>query len=156
MNSNRIYMHKALSVLAIVTVLFGIYLLAKARSLTGSALADHDEGKQDEEKQNKRLAKLDPSCSSVSGTVLDVEGQFVAVQEADSPCTISLAYVKGSLPTVLAPGKTVIMRGEFNKGLFNTDNVTITGGTPWTALDTPPQPVGMIDHIIFFIAYGLL
>ena len=128
MNSNRIYMHKALSVLAIVAALFGIYVLAKPQSLTGSALADRDE-----KKRTERLAKLDLPCSSVSGTVLDVTGQIVAVQEADSPCTISLVYVNGDLPTGLAPGKTVIMSGEFKKGLFITDNITITGVTPGTA-----------------------
>lgn len=144
-------MHKALSVLAIVTVLFGIYVLAKVQSLTGSALADHDE-----KKQNERLAKLDPPCRSVSGTVLNVTGQFFAVQGAESPCTISLVYVNGDLPTGLAPGRTVIMYGELKEGLFNADNITITGGTPCTAPDTPSQPLGLIDQMIFFMAYRLL
>ena len=63
--------------------------------------------------------------------VLNVKGQFVPVQEADS-LTISFAYVNGNLPTGLAPGKTVIMRGELTEGLFNVDNITITGGTPCT------------------------
>jgi cytochrome c-type biogenesis protein CcmE len=151
MKSNRIYMHKALPLLSIVIVLFSIYVLAEWQNLTGLTLADNDE-----KRQNGRLATLDPPCRSVSGTVLNVTGQFVTVQGADSPCTISLLYVKGDLPAGLVPGKTVIMRGEFNKGLFNTDNVTITGGTPWTVLETPPQPVGLIDHMIFFIAYWLL
>ncbi len=38
-------MHKALCVLAIATVLFGIYVLAKVQSLTDSALADHNNKK---------------------------------------------------------------------------------------------------------------
>lgn len=151
MNSNQTYMRKPVFVLAIAIFLFGIYVLAKAQSLTGSALADHDE-----EKQNEHLAKLDPSCSSVSGTVLDVTGQFVAVQESDTPCTISFAYVIENLPTGLAPGRTVIMYGEFKEGLFNVDNITITGGTPCTAPDTPSQPLGLIDHMIYFMAYRLL
>jgi hypothetical protein len=83
-------MFKTLCVLPIVAVLFGIYVLAKPQSLTDSALTDRDE-----KKQSERLAKLDPPCSSVNGTVLDVTGQIVAVQEADSPCTISLIYVNG-------------------------------------------------------------
>jgi hypothetical protein len=149
MNSDRFYMHKALSVLAIVTVLLGIYVLVEVQSLTGSALAGHDE-----EKENGNLAKLDPSCSSVSGMVLNVEGQFVPVQEADS--TISFAYVNGNLSTGLAPGKTVIMRGELTEGPFNVDNITITVGTPCTSPDTPSQPLGLIDQMIFFMAYRLL
>jgi len=151
MNSNRIYMLKTLCTLAIVAALFGIYVLAKPQGLTGSALADRD-GK----KRTERLAKLDLPCSSVSGTVLDVKGQFIVVQGADSPCTISLVYVNGDLPTGLAPGKTVIMSGEFKKGLFVTDNITITGGTPGTAPDTSSQPLGLIDRVIFFITYWLL
>ncbi len=143
-------MHKALSVLAIVTVLFGIYVLAKVQSLTGSALADRD-GK----KQNERLAKLDPPCRSVSGTVLNVTGQFFAVQAAEGPRTISLVYANGDLPAGLAPGKTVIMSGEFKKGLFVMDNITITGVTPGTAPDTSPQPLGLVDRVIFFITYWL-
>jgi cytochrome c-type biogenesis protein CcmE len=151
MKSSRIYMHKALFVPAIVAVLFDIYVLAKPQSLTGSALTDRDE-----KKQNERLAKLDLPCSSVSGIVLNVKGQIVAVQGDDSPCTISLAYVNGNLPTGLAPGKTVIMRGKLKKGFFITDNITITGVTPWTAPDTSPQPLGLVDRMIFFIAYWLL
>ena len=143
-------MYKALSVLAIATVLFGIHVLVKAQSLKGSALVGRDE-----KKQNERLAKLDPACRSVSGTVLDVTGQIVAVQGANSPRTISLVYVNGDLPTALAPGKTVIMCGEFKKGLFVTDNITITGGIPGAAPDTSPQPLGLFDHMIFFISYWL-
>jgi cytochrome c-type biogenesis protein CcmE len=138
-------------ILAILAALFGIYVLAEVPRLTGSALAGHDE-----EEQTESLAKLDSSCSSVSGTVLNVIGQFVAVQEVDSPYTISFVYVKGNLPIGLAPGKTVIMHGELKEGLFNTDNITITGGTPCTAPDTPSQPLGLIGHVIFFIACWLL
>jgi len=151
MNSNRIYMLKTLCALTIVAALFGIYVLAKPQGLTGSALADRD-GK----KRIERLAKLDLPCSSVSGTVLNVTGQFFAVQAAESPCTISLVYANGDLPAELAPGKTVIMSGEFKKGLFVTDNITITGGTPGTATDTSPQPLGLVDRMIFFITYWLL
>jgi hypothetical protein len=152
MNSNGIYMSKALSIciLIILAALFGIYVLAKPQGLTGSALTGCDE-----KKQNERLAKLDPPCSSMSGTVLDVTGQIVAVQGANSPCTISLVYVNGDLPIALAPGKTVMMRGEFKKGLFVTDNITLTGGTPGAAPDTSPQPLGLFDHMIFFISYWL-
>jgi len=143
-------MYKALSVLAIVTVLFGIYVLAKPQSLTCSALADRDE-----KKQNECLAKLDTPCRSVSGTVLNVTGQIVAVQRADSPCTISLVYVNGDLPAGLAPGKTVIINGELKKGLFVTDYITITGVTPGTTPDTSSQPLGLFDRMIFFISYWL-
>jgi cytochrome c-type biogenesis protein CcmE len=143
-------MFKTLCVLAIVTVLFGIYVLAKPQSLTDSALTGRDE-----KKQNERLAKLAPPCSSVSGTVLDVAGQTVAVQGADSPCTISLVYVNGNLPTGLVPGKTVIMRGEFKQGLFVTDNITLTGGTPGAAPDTSSQLLGLFNRMIFFISYWL-
>ncbi len=103
MNSNRIYMLKTLCALTIVTVLFGIYVLAKVQSLTGSALADHDE-----KKQNERLVKLDPPCRSVSGTVLNVTGQFFAVQAAESPCTISLVYANGDFPQGLRPAKPLL------------------------------------------------
>ncbi len=151
MNSNRIYMHKALSVLAIVSVLFGIYVLVKGQSLKGSTLTDHNENKQ-----NDRMVKLDPPCSSLSGTVLDVTGQLVAVQGVDSPCTIRLVYVNGDLPTGLVPGKKVIMQGEFKNGLINTGNITIIEGSPWTLPATPPHPLGLIEHMIFFIAYWLL
>lgn len=151
MNSNRVYIHKGLSVLAILAALIGIYLLAKVQSLKGSALTDRVE-----KKQNERLAKLDLPCGSVSGTVLDVTGQIVVVQGADSPCTISLVYVNGDLPIALAPGKAVMMFGEFKKGLFVTDNITITGGTPGVGPDASPQPLGLVDHVIFFIAYWLL
>jgi cytochrome c-type biogenesis protein CcmE len=144
-------MFKTLCVLATVAALFGIYALAKPQGLTGSAL-----GKHDQKKRTERIAKLNLPCSSVNGTVLDVTGQIVAVQEADSPCTISLIYVNGDFPTGLSPGKNVIICGEFKKGLFVADNITITGGTPWTALDTSPQPLGLVDHMIFFIAYWLL
>lgn len=145
-------MHKALCVPVILAVLFGICVLAKWQNLLlGLVLMDHDE-----KRQNRPLAKLDPLCTSISATVLNVTGQFLAVQEADSPCTISLIYVKGNLPTGLTPGKTLMMHGKFKKGIFNTENITITGKTPWIALETPPQPVGMIDRIIFFIAYCLL
>jgi hypothetical protein len=152
MNSNRVYMHKALFVPAIVTALLGIYVLAETQILTSFTLSDHVEGKQ-----NEGLARIDLSCSTVSGTVLDAQGQFVVVQEADSPCTIiSFAYVKGNLPTGLAPGKTVIIHGEFKEGLFNGDNITITGGTLWSPPNIPSQPLGLIDHMIFFMAYRLL
>jgi cytochrome c-type biogenesis protein CcmE len=144
-------MFKTLFVLVLMAASFGIYVLAKPQSLTGSALADRNE-----KKQNGHLAKLDLPCSSVSGTVLDVTGQIVTVQGDDSPCTISLVYVNGDLPTGLAPGKTVIMSGEFKKGLFRTDHITITGVTPWTAMDTSPQSLGLVDHMIFFMAYWLL
>ena len=144
-------MHKALYVPAIIAVLFSIYVLAKWQNLTSLALVAYDE-----KKQIGRFTKLDRPYTSMSATVLNVTGQFLAVQEVDSPCTISLVYAKGNLPTGLTPGKTVMIQGKFNNGLFKTDNVTITGGTPSIALDTPSQPVGMIDHIIFFIAYGLL
>ena len=143
-------MFKTLCVLPIVAALFGIYVLAKPQSLTGSALTDRDE-----KKQNERLAKLDLPCSSVSGTVLDVTGQLVAVQGA-SPHMISLVYVNVDLPTGLASGKTVNVHGEFKSGFIYTDNITVTGGTPWAVQNTPPQPLGLIDHIIFFIAYRLL
>ena len=150
MNSNRIYMLKTLCALTIVAALFGIYVLAKPQGLTGSALADRD-GK----KRIERLAKLDLPCSSVSGTVLNVTGQFFAVQAAESPCTISLVYVNGDLPAGLAPGKTVIINGELKKGLFVTDYITITGSTPGAAPDTSPQPLGLFDYMIFFISYWL-
>lgn len=143
-------MHKALSVLAIVTVLFGIYALTNVQSVTSSALADHDE-----KKQNECFAKLDPPCLLVSGTVLDVIGQIVAVQRADSPFTINLVYVNGDVPIGLAAGKTVIMSGEFKKGLFITDNITITGVTPGTTPDTSSQHLGLFDRMIFFISYWL-
>jgi hypothetical protein len=90
----------------------------------------------------------------MSDTVLDVTGPFIAVQGANSPCTISLVYVNGDLPTGLAAGKTVMMRSEFKKGLFNADDITITGGTPWAAPNTPPQSRGLIDSVIFFRAYN--
>jgi len=150
MNSNRIYMLKTLCALTIVAALFGIYVLAKVQSLTGSALADRD-GK----KQNECLAKLDTPCRSVSGTVLNVIGQIVAVQRADSPFTINLVYVNGDVPAGLAPGKTVIMSGEFKKGLFIRDNITITGVTPGTTPDTSSQHLGLFDRMIFFISYWL-
>jgi cytochrome c-type biogenesis protein CcmE len=144
-------MFKTLCILAILVTLFGIYVLAEPQSLTGLALTERDE-----KKQIGRLAKLDPPSSSVSGTILDVTGQTVAVQAADNPWTICLVYVNGDLPTGLVPGKTVIMRGEFKKGLFVTDNITITGVTPGTAPNTSPQPLGLIDHMIFFRTYWLL
>ena len=144
-------MFKTLCVLPIVAVLFGIYVFAKSQSLMSPALTDCDEKKQIE-----RLAKLDLLCSSVSGTVLDVSGQTIAVQGTDNPWTISLVYVNGDIPTGLAPGKTVIIHGEFKKGLFVTDNITLTGVTPGIAPDTSPQPLGLVDHMIFFIAYRLL
>jgi cytochrome c-type biogenesis protein CcmE len=125
-------------------------MLAKAWNLTTSVLGEHDQ-----KKRNEHLAKLEFPCIAVRGTVLDVTGQFVAVQDVDNPCSISLVYVKGKLPTGLTPGKTVMMHGKFKKGIFNTENITITEKTPWVALETPPQPVGMIDRIIFFIAYCL-
>ena len=151
MNSNRIYMLKTLCALTIVAALFGIYVLAKVQSLTGSALADRD-GK----KQNECLAKLDTPCRSVSGTVLNVIGQIVAVQRADSPFTISLVYINGDIPTGLVAGKTVIMNGEFKNGLCVTDNITITEGTPRAVPETSPQPLGLVDRMIFFITYWLL
>ena len=151
MNSDGIYMFKALCtcILAVLAALFGIYVLSKPQSLAGSDPKDRDERKQIE-----HLVKVDPLCSSVSGTVLNVAGNLVTVQ-GTNPHTISLVYVNGDLPTALAPGKTVIMCGEFKQGLFVTDNITITGGTPGAAPDTSPQPLGLFDHMIFFISYWL-
>jgi hypothetical protein len=83
--------------------------------------------------------------------VLNVIGQLIAVQGADSPWTISVVHVNGDLPTGLAPGKTVIIRGDLKKGLFDTDHITITGGTPWASPVTPPRTLGPIKHMIFFI-----
>jgi cytochrome c-type biogenesis protein CcmE len=148
MNSNRIFMFSTLCALAIVVVLIGIYALTNVQSLTSSALTDHGE-----KKQNERLAKLSLPRSQVSGTVLDVAGQTVAVQEAGNPCTISFVYVNGNFPAGLAPGKTVIMNGEFKNGLFDTDNITITESTPGTPPDTSPKPIGLVDRMIFFITY---
>ncbi len=150
MNSNRIYKFNTLCVLAIVSVLFGIYVVSKQQSLMGSALTDHDE-----KKQNESLAKLSLPRSQVSGTVLDVTGQIIFVQGDGSPSTISLVYVNGGFPAGLAAGKTVIMSGEFKKGLFITDNITITGVTLGTTPDTSSQHLGLFDRMIFFISYWL-
>ena len=150
MNSNRIYVRRGLYILASMAFLFGIYILFKAQSPTGSVLVEGDENEE-----HSRLAKLDPPSSSASGTVLGVTGQLVAVQRT-TPRTISLVYVNGDLPIGLAAGKTVNVRGELKNGLIYTDNITITGDILWAAPFTAPQPLGLIDHVIFFIAYMLL
>jgi hypothetical protein len=136
-------------ILGILATLLGVYVLVNVHSLEDSALSDRVEKKQDE-----RLAKLSLPCSEVSGTVLDVTEKLVTVQGV-SPCTISLVYVNGDIPTGLTPGKIVIMRGEFKKGLFVTDNITLTGVSLETIPETSPQPLGLVDRMIFFIAYWL-
>jgi hypothetical protein len=144
MNSNRISMHQILFVLAIVTFIFGIYVLSKWYPPKGSVLL-YDYEKEDHE----RLGKVASRSCSASGTVLDVTGQLVTVQ-GTSPCRINFVYIKGDLPAGLAPGKTVDVRGQFKNGLIYTDHIPITGGTPWASPVTPPQSRGLIDSVIFF------
>lgn len=148
MNTNRICPRKALYVLVIVIFIFGIYVLPKAQSPMSSVLVD------DEKEEHKPLGQLVPLACSASGTVLDITGQVVAVQ-GTSPYTIDFVYIKGGLPPGLAPGKTVDVRGKLKNGLIYTDHIPITGGTPWTSPVTPPQR-GLLDSVIFYMAYELL
>lgn len=150
MNSNQIYACRGLYILASMAFLFGIYILFMTPGLTGSALVEGDKNGE-----HSRLVKLDLPSSSASGTVLSVIGQLVIVQGM-TPRTISLVYVNRSLPVELASGKTVNVRGEFKNGLIYMDNITITGDILWAVPFTAPQPLGLIDHVIFFIAYMLL
>jgi hypothetical protein len=143
-------MHKILYVLAIVTFIFSICVLSKGYPLKGSEfIYDH------EKEEHEHFGKIVPQFCSASGTVLDVTGQLVTVQET-SPCRINFVYIKGDLPVGLAPGKTVDVRGKFKNGLINTDHILITGDTPWTSPVTRPPTLGLIDSVIFFIAYKLL
>lgn len=144
MKSNRIYIHKALYVFAIVIFIFSIYVLSKGSPLKGLALL-YDYEKEDHE----RLGKIAPQSCSASGTVLDVTGQLVTVQ-GTSPSKINFVYIKGDLPAGPAPGKTVDVRGQFKNGLIYTDHIPITGDTPWASPVTAPQSRGLIDSVIFF------
>jgi phospholipase C len=145
MTLNQIYRRKVLYVLATVALLFSIYMLSKARIPMGSALLE-----ENEKEEHERQGKHDPPPNSASGTVLDVTGNLVAIQ-GEIHRTIRLAYINGNLPAGLVPGITVHVSGEFEKGLIYADKISLTGGTPWPAPTTPPQPSGQIDHIIFLI-----
>ena len=46
----------------------------------------------------------------------------------------------------------VNLRGELKNGLIHMDDNTITDGTNLNILVPPLQPVGLIGHMIFFIA----
>jgi len=150
MNSNQIYVRRGLYILASMVFLSGIYILFMTPGPTSSTLVEGDKNKE-----HSCLVKLDLPSSPVSGTVLSVTGQLVAVQGI-IPHTISLVYVNTALPEGLVPGNTVNVNGEFKKDPIFTDNITITGEILRAAPFTAPQSLGLIDHVIFFIAYILL
>jgi phospholipase C len=86
----------------------------------------------------------------VVGTVLDVTGHLVAVQ-AESNNTIRTVYVPGPVPAAVAPGKTVIARGTFSKGLIYVHQIEVTGGEAWPPPRAPRPSTDPIEHILFVI-----
>ncbi len=84
----------------------------------------------------------------VSGTVVNVTGQMIAVDTANA--TIVTVYQPSGRPTVV-PGDSVRVTGRLIGGVVRADAVQVTGGKPWPAPTTPAQPTGQIQHVIFVI-----
>ncbi len=149
MDLSQVYRRKVLYVLAIVALLFGIYVLWEVRSPTGTP-TDTALLKEFKKELGERFRWESLTDRPVRGTVLDVTGNLVAIQRKIPP-TIRLAYVNGNLPAGLVPGIKADVSGEFKNGLIHADKIIVTGGTAWPVPTTPPQPSGRIDHIIFLI-----
>ncbi len=109
--------------------------------------------KQPEQNQDIALKagkKHSEGKNDASGTVVDVTGRLVAVQESGDQ-TIWTVYVPGDLPKGIEPGKTVSARGQFRNGLIEAKTIQVTGGAAWPAAPAPSQPSNRIDHVVFLI-----
>ncbi len=89
-------------------------------------------------------------ADSVQGTVLDVTGKLVAVQDAKDR-TIRTVYLPDGVPSGVVPGKTVSAGGRFDKGIIRAKGLRITGGKAWPSPKAPPKSTGRIEHILFLI-----
>ena len=96
----------------------------------------------------RRPRQLPPH--TFAGTIVDVTGHMVAVQD-ESDNTIRVAYVPGSVPPGLAPGRTVEVSGETRSGVVHNPRFEALAGEAWPPSTTRSQPSGRIDHILFII-----
>ncbi len=123
-----------------------ILMLLLALTLVSSSCAKEQIDKHSAtQKKQKGANKL-----VIAGTILDVTGNFVSVQDKDHQ-TIRVVSVSDTQLTGLVPGKTVEANGIASGGLVVASEIKITGGSPWPEQSTPSQPSGRIDHILFLI-----
>jgi len=122
-----------------------ILILLLALTAISSAFAEQQRAKRPAIEEKKGQAE-----GMIIGTIVDITGNLVAVQEGDD-YTIRVVSVPDAHLTGLAPGKIVEAHGFVSGGLFLADEIKITGGSPWPEPSTPLQPSGQIDHILFLI-----
>jgi phospholipase C len=128
-----------ISIVRILVLLLSLTLISSA---LGEQQRDRHSAVHGKQKGTKR--------SVIAGTILDVTGNLVAVQDRDHQ-TIRMVSVSDTQLTGLVPGKIVTVRGVISGGLVVATNMKITGGNPWPEPSTPSQPSGHIDHILFLI-----
>ena len=123
-----------------------ILMLLLTLTVVSSAFAEQQRDKQHATQEKQKEAKT----SVIAGTILDVTGNLVAVQDNDHQ-TIRVVSVSDTQLTGLVPGKTVEANGTASGGLVVASEINITGGSPWPEPSMPSQSSGRIDHILFLI-----
>ncbi len=97
-----------------------------------------------------RQQRAAPPPGVVVGTVVDITGHLVAVQE-DSSKTIRVAQTAGGVPPGVAPGMAVQVAGHQRRGLIEEAAITVTGGHAWPPAKSHKPASGKVEHILFVI-----
>lgn len=93
---------------------------------------------------------FEAGSSGIKGTVVDITGNLLAVQEEGSG-TVFCVRVVAEDAGRLRPGMTVRASGDFVRGILQARDVNATGGLPWPAPSAPAVPPGRIEHFILLM-----
>ncbi len=94
------------------------------------------------------LRRVQIQTLGIRGTVVDVTGNLVAVQDERSG-TVFVADVPDA--SALAPGETVRLRGKLRGGRIRSAAVRVLSRGSWPATSAPRQKPGRIEHVLFLI-----
>jgi phospholipase C len=86
----------------------------------------------------------------IRGSVVDVTGDLVAVQERRS---LTIFVVDLPFPRQADPeaGDQVAVRGRVVRGIVEPTSFRVVERSPWPAPSTPAQEPGRIDHVLFLV-----
>ncbi|WCK52597.1 alkaline phosphatase family protein [Aneurinibacillus sp. Ricciae_BoGa-3] len=115
-----------------------------------SSQSEEDDGEDSPIKTVEAIKQLAGGVNDVSGTVVDVTGQLIAVQEPGN-MTVWTVYSSNAIPRNVQPGKTISVHGQFRNGLIYGNTIQITGGKAWPEPVKPAETTNGIQHILFLI-----
>jgi phospholipase C len=123
------------------TAVAAAILLSSCATFMNSELAGHLLG---------AARGLTAGAGGIEGTVLDVTGNAVVVQDEISHTIFTIRAPVSDLPK-MEPGLTVRAAGSFDSGILVPQRVHVTGGSRWPAPVVHEPEVGRIGHVLLLM-----